>query len=903
MKEILDWNSYIDCSRRAVAEGMVLLENHNNVLPFTKGMNISVFGRIQTHYYKSGTGSGGMVNVSHVTGIPEGLRESGVVTLNEDLEKIYTEWEKENPFDTGLGWGMEPWSQKEMELSEDIVKQSSAKSDAALFIIGRTAGEDKDAGETEGSYCLSKIEKNNLELVRKHFKKLVVLLNVGGLIELDFIENCKPDSVIIGWQGGMVGGLGTADVLTGKVSPSGHLTDTVAYKIKDYLSDQNFGDAVRNYYKDDIYVGYRYFETFAKDKVRYPFGYGLSYTSFAFEAGKPEYLETEKKITVPVTVKNTGNVPGKAVVQLYVSAPEGKLEKPAKVLAGFEKTEEIPAGSSVQLNTEIFLKDFASFDEKGVTGHKSCSVLEAGTYTIFAGENIRDAEAAGSVEIGETVIRQYNTAFDENLEERISKFMPEEIPYTGNKGIMLKDVYEGKSSLKDFVAQLSDEELMCIVRGEGMGSSLVTAGTASAFGGVSKKLRGYGIAPVCCDDGPSGMRLDCGTKAFSLPNGTMLACTFNTKLNRELFEYLGLEMCSNKVDCLLGPGVNIHRHPLNGRNFEYFSEDPLLTGRIATAQLEGLKSRGVSGTLKHFAGNNQEFSRRESDSVISERALREIYLRAFEIAVESGKCDSIMTTYGMLNGEYTAGNYDLCNTILHKDWNFKGVVMSDWWASISRDQNGKAHNRNFAKMIRAGNDLYMVCPDGERNAIGENMEESLKEGKLNRSELQQIAMNVCTFELENQAFLRTIGKGLEVEIINRPKDEDDVSMDDVEYKVLGDEMTVDLGDAISEVGSTFVFAFDVTNPGLYSCILRASSELGEVAQLPCTYFYNGFPISTVTFHGTNGQLTEVVRGGLFHSRFVILRLVVGARGLKLKDITFKKVDSVPESEKFSIFGS
>ena len=490
----------------------------------------------------------------------------------------------------------------------------------------------------------------------------------------------------------------------------------------------------------------------------------------------------------------------------------------------------------------------------------------------------------------------------EDLEKRIQENLPKEISYTGDKGIKLKDVYEGKSTLEEFIAQLSDDDLAAIIRGEGMGSSLVTPGTASALGGVSKSLREKGLVPCCCDDGPSGMRLDCGTKAFSLPNGTMLACTFNKKLNTELFAFLGMEMVSNKVDNLLGPGINIHRHPLNGRNFEYFSEDPVLTGIIASAQLQGLKSCGVSGTIKHFAGNNQELERRTVDSVISERALREIYLKAFEICVKSGYADSIMTTYGLLNGTYTAANYDLCTTILRGDWGFNGIVMTDWWASITMDENRKSDNKNFDLMVRSQNDLYMVCPDGERDAVGENTMEALEKGTLTRGELQRAAKNVTGYVLDSEAFRRSIGKGTEVEIINRPEDSDDVDMSNVDYKVLGKEMTVDLSVPESDIGSSYVFAFDVTEPGYYRITLRASSEMGEVAQLPCTLFFNGFPVSTMTFHGTGGNISEQSKVILFHARFTVLRLSVGARGLKLKDVTFTKHEGpIDSSEKIKTF--
>ncbi len=918
MKYVLDWNEYQRVARQAVAEGMVLLENNNNALPFTKGMEIAVFGRIQTNYYKSGTGSGGMVNVSHVTNILEGLRESNVVTINEKLFHVYEEWEQEHPFIKGLGWGMEPWSQEEMPVDDELVDMAAKSSDAALVIIGRTAGEDKDSTNTPGSFCLTDTEMDMMLKVRKRFSQMVVLLNVGGIMDMQFVDMVKPDAVIYGWQGGMIGGHGTADVLTGKVCPSGRLSDTIAYHVSDYISDKNFGDPVENFYCDDIYVGYRYFETFAKDRVRYPFGYGLSYTNFDMECKGFQCDVEKRKLYVDVEVTNSGKCAGKHVVQIYASAPSGKLGKPAKVLVAFGKTKTLAQGETCTVHLEADFSIFASYDDNGVTGHAYCFLLEQGSYSFYLGENVRDITLIDTVTLEETVIEQLEQALapyeeferirpDEAMnityekvplaaktqEEKSVENLPEEIPYTGHKGIMLQDVLEAETDegysplIRDFVGQLSDEELASIIRGEGMGSSLVTPGTAAAFGGVSKALRVLGIPVACCDDGPSGMRFDCGAKAFSLPNGTLLGCTFNEELNYELFKFLGLEMISNKVECLLGPGMNIHRHPLNGRNFEYFSEDPLLTGKMATAQLRGLKSCGVSGTIKHFCGNNQEFRRRHSSSVISERALREIYLKGFEIAVKSGYCDSVMTTYGKLNGRYTSNIYDLTTTVLRKEWGFRGIVMTDWWAAITMRPDGGQKATDFAAMARSQGDIYMVCPDGETNASGDNTLEALASGGITRGELQRNAINICDFVMHTEAMKRLMGIGTDVEVVGRPKEQDDFDMSDVEYRILDKEIVIPLDDTPSVMGTNYVLAFDTKETGTYHVTLRGSSNLSELAQMTCTLFQNGFPISTMTFHGTGGELDSISRDVLLGGRFEVMRLYVGAEGIKLKDIEFK----------------
>ena len=931
MKKTLDWNAYTDAARRANAEGCVLLENRNQTLPLAKGTKVSIFGRIQDHYYKSGTGSGGMVNVAKVYSIPDGIRENGDLTINEALHSIYEKWEEMHPYDEGIGWGEEPWSQAEMELSEEIVLDAAAVSDAAIVIIGRTAGEDKDASDTPGSYQLTDIEKDMLRKVRKGFSRMIVLLNVGAVIDMSWMDEGAADAVMYVWQGGMVGGLAVADLLTGRQTPSGRLTDTIAYHMEDYPSNEDFGGEEYNCYTEDIYVGYRYFETFAKEKVRYPFGYGLSYTKFEItctdvrrEAGK-----AAGKTVITVDVKNTGTYAGKEVVQIYGRAPQGALGKPSRVLLAYSKTELLKPDETETIVFEIRDDQLASYDDSGVTGHRSCFVLEAGTYAIYAGTNVRGAEEVVSFDIeGMIVVKQCREALapvqafkrikpeigedghavitreDVPLatilpEERRNRELPEEIAQRVvsdealSQSIQLKDVVSGQASLEDFVAQLSDEDLSCIVRGEGMGSSLVTPGTASAFGGVSKRLQAFGIPAVCCDDGPSGMRLDSGAKAFSLPNGTLIGCSYNPDMVEELYGYLGLEMISNKVDNLLGPGMNIHRHPLNGRNFEYFSEDPYLTGTIGMAQVRVLQSAGVTGTIKHFAGNNQEYNRRSYNSVISERALREIYLKGFEMVVTSGVADSIMTTYGALNGLFTSGQYDLNTAILREEWGYDGIVMSDWWADINERYQPK-NKTNFAAMVRAQNDLYMVCPDGSKNANGDNTLEALAEDKVTRAELQRSAMNICRFAMHTEAMRRLMGEETEVEILNRPKYEDDFDADDVEFVELTDSMRIDLTYQESKANTNYVMAFDNQKPGIYEMTVVGSSPLTELAQIPCTLFYTGIPIASYTFHGTDGADMEITQDVRFMNRFVVLRLFVGKNGVNLKEIRLQYKGKLPD---------
>lgn len=914
---VLDFEKYTAKARQAVAEGQVLLLNQNHVLPLPKGSHVAVFGRMQLHYYKSGTGSGGMVNVNKVTGILEALEESEDVQVYEPLVDVYREWEKDHPFDEGVGWGNEPWSQEEMELNEALVEEAAEKNEYAIVILARTAGEDKDNKMLEGAYCLTSIEEDMLQKVRKSFAKMIVLLNTGNIMDMSFMDQYRPDAVMYVWQGGMIGGFGTVDVLTGKVCPSGRLSDTIAAQMSDYPADPYFGGLEQNLYVEDIYVGYRYFESAAKSKVLYPFGFGLSYTTFSMEADGFSYAENQVSFVMKVT--NTGSVAGKEVVQVYAKAPLGKLGKPARVLIDFKKTKELMPGECETLTFAIPTSVFASYNEVSTAGMPVGWVLEAGEYTIYAGGNVRDAYAVGSFTLDELQIVEecrsalapttafkrmkmtaanehaeaagvYEVAMEEvplrvvSPEEKRNAELPESCEITGDRGIKLADVKAGKATLDEFVAQLTEEELASIVRGEGMGSPKVTAGTAAAFGGVTKSLLEKGIPCGCCDDGPSGMRLDSGMKAFSLPNGTLLACTFNTQLNEELYAFTAVEMIKNRVDILLGPGMNIHRHPLNGRNFEYFSEDPLLTGKIAAAQVRGLKSAGVTGSLKHFCGNNQETRRHTSNSIISERALREIYLRGFEIAVKEAKADAVMTTYGPVNGIWTSSNYDLVTDILRKQWGFEGVVMTDWWAYVCREGD-KPAKTDFATMVKAQNDLYMVCPDSEKNEHGDNTVESLHDGSLTLGELQRCAKNICRFMMNTHAFMRMQNEEDTIEILGAEEGFEECVGDLTYYKV-DREVVIDLSGHEISKGTSIDFALDLEQLGYYKAELTAKSDLGELAQIPVTLSFAGTPRGVYTFNGTNGQWVTQTREADLSMKYAIMRLYFPQNGIEVKQIKF-----------------
>ena len=918
----LDLENYASIIRKVGAEGCVLLKNDDNALPLRNNDKVAVFGRIAFNYYKSGLGSGGLVNTRYVVSILDALRDNKDITLDEELLKVYEEWIKENPYDEGKGWGNVPWSQKEMKL-EDSVVQAASNADIALVIIGRTAGEDQDSKNEPGSYLLTEEEEIMIEKVTKTFKRTTVILNVGNIIDMKWVDKYNPSSVLYVWQGGQEGGNAVVDVLTGKVNPCGKLTDTIARNIEDYPSTENFGDIDRNYYKEYIYLGYRYFETFAKDKVMYPFGYGLSYTNFDV---KGKILKvTREEVIVEATVNNTGNLSGKEVVQVYIEAPQGKLGKPLRALVGFAKTNIINPQGTKKLEIKIPKYYMASYDDTGITGYKSCYVLEEGCYKVYIGSDVRSAKISGEYNEEFTVLEKLEEAcaptasferFKLTLNEdgspktimedvptrtinpykRMEERREEEIPYTGDKGYKLEDVFNKKIDINDFVAQLSDDDLIHIFRGEGMCSPKVTPGTAAAFGGVTDELRGFGIPLACCADGPSGIRMDCGTKACSLPNGTALGCTFNMELVEELYEMTGKEMRKNKIDSLLGPGMNIHRNPLNGRNFEYISEDPLLTGKISLAQVNGMQSQGVSPTVKHFCANNQEVSRHYADSIVSERALREIYLKGFEIVVKEGNLRSVMTSYGPVNGIWTAGNYDLCTTILWKEWGFDGIVMSDWWAK-SNIEGAKATKENKYPMVMAQNDLYMCVSDSKLNPENDNVKEALENGDLKRSDLQRNAKNILNFIMKSPAILHELNLISKEELneINE-KDEDDFAIENIVYYKADKEtnnIVIDGKVFKRSKGNSEIFGISVNEYGVYDISIKMKSDQGTLAQLPLSIYYDNALKYTITIRGTEGEfVTETRDLGFIFGNNHYIKLYFGANGLEIDNITITLKEKV-----------
>jgi len=912
-KLIFDWNEYAKVARRAGAEGSVLIKNDNGTLPIAKGSRVAVYGRTQFDYIKSGSGSGGLVNTPYVVNIYDGLVKSEAVIVDEAIAETYREWLKENPFDRGVGWANEPFSQVEMPVSAEQIKEESLRNDIALVVFGRLAGEDKDNVAEPGSYLLREDEEDLLGKVCEAYDKVAVIINAGNVIDMKWVSKYNPSAVLYVWQGGMEGGNAVADVVTGKVNPSGHLVDTIAYDISDYPCSDNFGDKLKNIYVEDIFVGYRYFETFAKEKVLYPFGYGLSYTTFSHKASVSFDGEN---ITVSTTVTNTGKVAGKDAVQVYYQAPDGKISKPARELADFAKTGLLAPGEKEIVTVSFSADRMASFDDAGYTGNYHAWVLEAGEYVIYEGEDVRSAVIAGSVTFPETFVTEKTEealaprdAYDRMVkgedgcvaweavpvrkDSQMVRVEAErktlvEIPYAGSQKHHLKDVKEGTITLDEFIAGLSDIEMIQLTRGEGMCSARVTPGTAAAFGGVTDTLQSYGIPAMCCADGPSGIRMDVGTKATQGPNGVCLACTFDKELVKELYEQVGLELRYNKIDSLLGPGMNIHRSPLNGRNFEYFSEDPIVTGYMAAYELKGLHKYKVTGTIKHFSCNNQEYGRHTSDSVVSARALREIYLKGYEIAVKEGDAYMIMSTYGVVNGVRTAANFDQNGAILRHDWGYKGLVETDWWAAVNDEK--QPSSREYTKfMIRGANDVYMVTATSEGNGNNDNAEEGLKDGTYTRAELQRNAKRILNVCLRTLAFDRMNGIEDEWEEKNRPEGAGSGKLKNISVYVDG-EATVDASEIDTSKGTENLLAIKFAERGNYTMYFEAAAEGSELSQIPMVLKINGTPKAVVSRNGAEHEFRqEEFPLEAFMSIETYLGMSFGQDGMKLRNIVIKKV--------------
>ncbi len=788
-------------------QGMVLLEN-DGTLPLESGGNIALFGSGVRFTVKGGTGSGD-VNVRHSVTVEEGFEKAGFTITSKDwldehetmstqsLKNYYTDMKKiaeERNFPLQGVIFMNPYVEPDIPpVTEKHIQ--AAGGDTALFIISRNSGENGDRHNKKGDYQISDGERESLKLLAKHYAKLVVVLNVGGVIDTKFMQEIPGiNALLLMSQPGYVAGDSLVRIITGQATPSGKLSTTWAKNYEDYPNAATFshnnGDTTDEYYEEGIYVGYRYFDTFNVTPA-YPFGYGLSYTTFDMHINSASVIG--KEISLEVEVKNTGDkFSGREVVQVYYSAPEGTLEKPYQSLACFAKTDALFPGQVQTLILRFPVEVMASYSEE-----KTAYILEEGTYYIRVGNSSRNTQIAAAIEIEKTCITKIVSnrfmpvkpiqelsrkdvkpySYEEEAVEKImtahltfntdeikpvtieySNEIKEQLPPTDKTGLTLDHVRAGAATLDEFVAQLTVEEMANLCVGSARSNM---NGATSVIGNASETVPGAAgdsttdfietrkIPNMILADGPAGLRLsphfvtDSEGKLISadaafmampgvndlleftrpddaidyyqyctaIPISTMLAQTWNTDLLEEIGAIIGAEMQEFGVTLWLAPGMNIHRNPLCGRNFEYYSEDPFLSGMCAAHTTLGIQSfPGIGTTIKHFVANNQEDNRFLSHSHMTERTLREIYLRGFEIAVKASQPMSIMSSYNCLNDTHTANDYNLLTAVARDEWGFEGIIMSDWGTTgtMRGPINEKESPLSIPSIcIKAGNDLIM----------------------------------------------------------------------------------------------------------------------------------------------------------------------------------------------------
>lgn len=737
---------HIALSRNAASEGMVLVKNENNVLPLKKGAKVALFGKGSVDYVKGGGGSGD-VTVTYIRNLVDGMQEKeaeGKVQVFSPLGEFYKK-EMEQQF----SFGCPPGLTHEPVLSPKLLKEAALFADVAIISFCRFSGEswdrtseNRDTREfldvdhlmlnraadvfEHGDFYLSEEENRLVQNVKNAFGQVIVVLNVGGMVDTSwFVKDPGIQGALMAWQGGMEGALAIADILCGDSNPSGKLVDTFAGKLEDYPSTATFHDSQLYVdYLEDIYVGYRYFETISgqAEKVNYPFGYGLSYTDFLIDVKSVKTIGDNIRTLTSVT--NIGKYTGKEVVQLYVSAPQGKLGKPSRELKAFAKTRQLLPGETQTLILEVPIASMVSYDDLGKI-QKSAYVLEQGIYHFYLGTNVRDAKKidfAYTVE-EDRIIRQLSQKCAPNtLKARMlsdgsmevleqhpenvnishwpyptkAEYLAKEVPEQVRKllwddshteGILkLADAADGRRSLEEFMEQLSLDDKIGLLGGQ----PNVGVANTYGFGNYPK----YGIPNIMTADGPAGLRIlpECGVTTTAFPCATLLACTWNVELVYEIGVAGAKEVLENNIGVWLTPAMNIHRSPLCGRNFEYYSEDPLVAGKMGASMIRGIQSVGVAAAPKHFACNNKETNRRECESRVSERALREIYLKGFEIAVKEADPWSLMTSYNPVNGSRSAEHRELLTDILRGEWGFRGLVMTDWWNDGDQPMELKAGN-------------------------------------------------------------------------------------------------------------------------------------------------------------------------------------------------------------------
>lgn len=751
-------------ARQVASEGMVLLKN-DGTLPFS-GKKLALFGVGAIDTIVCGTGSGYAFSPYKVT-VMQGLQDAGIeITSTAWLEKYKKDQKQASKSGKKLSiidkrWsGITPEAVETPITAEDMKAASAA--DTAIYVIRRNTGENFDRKAEKGDYYLSDIEEQNLRAVAGHFAHTIVVLNTCVIDAVKINEIDGVSAVILMGQAGLESGHALADIITGKVNPSGKLTDTWAKRYEDYPAAKTFStnDGITEYeeYTEDIFVGHRWFDSVGLD-VEYPFGYGLSYTDFEIE---PVSVTVDwNQIRVTAKVRNSGNTTGREVVQVYVSAPTGRLPKPYQELKGYVKTSMIVPGDAAEVNITFATENLASYDEE-----KAAWVMEPGDYLIRVGNHSRATKVAAVIRLdAEAVTRQVSnqltpektletvmvpvraeeavdapvinlTAADCNTVDNVSRIPKETVTYIPDgstytiperkyrfpfhleervqtvrscPNATLPDVKAGKVTMEEFVASLDTETLLRIVTGSGKetkhpvpsraGNKKYSNTIALAASGktTAQYTKTLGIPSLAMCDGPAGLHL-MGSNCTAYPVGLVLAQTWDVDMAALVGDVYGKELEKYNVHIALGPGMNIHRDPLCGRNFEYYSEDPLLTGKIAAGFTNGMQLNhpGYGVALKHFACNNQETDRITSDSRVTERALREIYLKGFEICVREAQPLTVMSSYNCINGTHTSSRYDLLTDVLRGEWGFNGFVMTDW-----DSQSEKPYD------FQAGNDIIM----------------------------------------------------------------------------------------------------------------------------------------------------------------------------------------------------
>ena len=781
-KEDLDFTeeAHLLFSREVATQTMVLATN-NGELPLRETDQVVLFGEGTENTIYGGWGSGEVYN--------KGTREG--LTPVRILDGIQSKTDRFIYVPNNYGYEI---GKNGSNLTDAIVEQLSTKKENAertfaILSISRRSGEGSDRPQNQESTgtLLSDTEINTYNALIKYFDKVAIILNVGSVIELNGIESNEKTSILIAYLPGMEAGNAIADILVGDVNPSGHLTDTWAKTIDDYPTTQTFIES-RQYikYKEGLFVGYRYFEEDAttQEKVVFPFGHGLSYTTFSIK-NVCKYIEDKRVFEIISEITNTGNRAGKQVVQVYVKKPQNeKFVKVQRELVAFAKTKDLEPNESQNLTLNFELDSLASYDETGVTGNRACYVLEKGNYEIYVGNSVSDTrndnnkvytyeqtELKVVQQLKNRIIphdpevanantkpnfndlfnyenkknkKDLNEKYDEiilenknnnqKLKENDDKDTYNNLPTDKFNEINFKSVLEKKYTMEQLVDSMSNEELAFLSYGK---SSNIRSGTGVIGGLYNSGITGkYNILGGDTLDGPAGLRQsEVYLGSTGWPCSTALASSFDIDLIKKVGEETGKE--ARKLGCSfwLAPGMNIHRSPLCGRNFEYYSEDPFLTGMIAASISQGLQSKRVSITLKHFSVNNKEQNRNgdedpnrlASDSRMAERVAREIYLKGFEIAVKKGEAWSIMSSYNRINGMKTAESYDLLTGILRDEWGFKGLVMTDWGTLSKNDR--EAHAGNCVKMPGNG--------DGSNTILN-----GLVAGSVTRDELKRNILSV-----------------------------------------------------------------------------------------------------------------------------------------------------------------